>query len=133
MATVETTRRRSTGRDTVAVVVWSAGSLVLPVVGWVVGVVLVCASPTFRRSDCVLALVAPPLGLFWPVHLLGSVGQSCGETFEIEPDGRERLIASTCDTGWGATEAAWSVLLLVLVAAAVCTTVRLARRVASTR
>src|SRR4051794_23701052 len=63
-------RPRSRGLEITAVVLISAGSFLIPVVGWIVGVVLLWASSRFSRADKLVGTLVPPLGFFAPLFLL---------------------------------------------------------------
>lgn len=59
-------------RDVITIVLLLIGGVVLPVVGWIVGVVFLWSSNAWRARDKVLATLVVPGGLL-PVLVLGTV------------------------------------------------------------
>lgn len=112
--------------DVLGVVLLSAGSLLLPLVGWIAGVVVVLSSSRFRRSDRILALLAPPLGLLLPMllALAGAGARSCFEDSKSLPDGTQQVLTSGCDP-LTTSDLVLIVLLGLSLALAMITTVRL--------
>jgi hypothetical protein len=70
-------RRSIRALDVTAVVLLLVGGLVLPVVGWVVGVVLLWASTTWNGREKLLGTLVFPGGLLTPLALLLFPGQTC--------------------------------------------------------
>ena len=121
---------RSRGRalEIAAVVLLSAGSFVIPVVGWVVGVVLLWCSARFSRADKLVGTLVPPFGFLAPVYLL--VAAPSGGTSCVSQPGSGGKVP-ICTSTSGDLPAAVGVSILVLVfGAAVYTVIRLSRRVA---
>lgn len=100
----------STVRETIALLLLTIGSVLIPVVGWLIGVAVAWTSQRWSRMDKLLATLAPPGGLAIAVAplLLGS--------------------ASSGGDGSG-LQAAPTALVLLLLAAHVAVIVRLARAV----
>ena len=122
-------RTRPSWVDVLGVVLLTAGSVLLPLVGWLAGVVVIATSPRFRRSDRLMALLAPPLGLLLPLFLFvgGAGGQSCYEESETLSDGTEKVIAAGCDA-WAADDVAKVVVFVLSLVLAVWTAARLTKR-----
>jgi hypothetical protein len=64
------TRGRLGAREICAVLLLLVGGIVIPVVGWIAGVVLLWVSPHWRRREKVLGTLVWPGGLMAPVLLL---------------------------------------------------------------
>ena len=123
-------RPRGRGLEIAAVILISAGSFLLPIVGWIIGVALLWASSRFSRADKVVGTLVPPFGFFAPLFLAvtatGSSGSVCVQQVSPATGVRSCTVHST-----GGLPATVGVsILLVLVGAAIYTTVRLSRRVA---
>jgi hypothetical protein len=79
------TRRSIGALDVTAVVLLLVGGLVLPVIGWVIGAVLLWASATWNRREKLLGTLVIPGGLLTPLALLLVGGQTCSYT-EVTDD-----------------------------------------------
>jgi hypothetical protein len=96
------------------------GSVVLPIVGWLVGIVLICASDLVRRGHKVLAIMVFPLGML-PALQVASVPLDTSGTPSYCRDQRFLSPApSPCDVHVvGATQWArvlqWAFILLSAV------------------
>jgi hypothetical protein len=125
--------RQTRGLEIAAVVLLSAGSFLIPVLGWIVGVVLLWVSRRFTRADKLIGTLVPPLGFFAPIFLLvapassSTGGQRCvshvvsGRTIES--------CSTTLHSSQGLPAAAGIAIVLVLLAAAIYTVIRLSRRI----
>jgi hypothetical protein len=85
---------RPAGREALTVLLLSAGSLLLPVVGWIAGLVLLWKSPAWTRRDRIIGSL-PPFGFglgLWTV--LNPVVSTCYET--VTPTGQ---VTGTCVNG----------------------------------
>lgn len=71
------TRPRSMTRELLAVFFLTLGSAVLPLVGWVVGVVLLWTSDRWGAGEKVLGTLVWPLGYAGVLVVLGLPTQSC--------------------------------------------------------
>jgi hypothetical protein len=81
------TRRSIRALDVTAVVLLLIGGLVLPVVGWVVGVVLLWASGTWNWREKLLGTLVFPGGLLTPFLFAFLPGQSCSSGFTTDDQG----------------------------------------------
>ena len=73
-------KTRGSGWDVAALVMLLVGGLILPVVGWFVGVVLLWTSETWSTGEKLLGTLLVPGGLALPLFLLtvGTSANSCG-------------------------------------------------------
>jgi hypothetical protein len=112
-------------RDIVALVLLPIGGVILPVVGWFVGVVLLWVSDAWNTRDKLIGTLIFPGGLLVPIGLL-FVGTSTSSCVEIS-SGPGPSTARTCSAEGGAN---WGlvVLFILLVLAPLATTAYLARR-----
>lgn len=62
---------RIAARDVTAIVLLLVGGIVVPLVGWLVGAVLLWTSPAWRAKDKIIATVLVPGGMLAPVLLGG--------------------------------------------------------------
>jgi hypothetical protein len=99
--------------------------VVLPVIGWVVGVVLLWVSEAWSTRDKLIGTLVVPGGLLVPVALALLTGESAA-CIEISSGGGPTT-ARTCDAGGGADPVALA-LVVLLVLAPLVTTVYLATR-----
>ena len=110
-----------------ALVLLPLGGVIFPIVGWLVGVVLLWVSDAWTTRDKLLGTFIVPGGLTLPVYALFTLGSSehCVGSF----DGRGRVISETCSGGPSHfSRIFWPTLLIVLVLATLTMTVYLARR-----
>jgi hypothetical protein len=108
--------------DVLALILLPVGGIVLPVIGWVIGVVLLWMSETWTSREKLIGTLVVPGGLALPAFLgtIATSGGSCGG-----PVGGP----VTCpDEGPGLLEIAGVVLLVALFVAAIASAVFLARR-----
>ncbi|HET6817338.1 MAG TPA: hypothetical protein VFH66_08970 [Mycobacteriales bacterium] len=136
--------RTGRGLEIAAVLLISAGSIFVPLLGWLVGVVLLWVSRRFTRADKLIGTLLPPFGFFAPfvlafMPLSSGSSTACVTPLQVgsaQPAGNGGatavgLPAAHCTTvthGIGAGTGL--AILLVLVVAAIYTVVRLSRRVA---
>lgn len=117
------------GLEIAAIVLLSAGSIFVPVLGWIVGVVLLWSSRRFSRADKLIGTLVPPLGFFAPFFLLfapHSHGPTACVTSAVAGGS-----STTCTVGASSTPVFIPIIVVaVLVGAAIYTLVRLSRRVA---
>jgi hypothetical protein len=124
--------RRRSRLDVAALIFLSIGSLVIPILGWFVGLVLLWMSEVWSTRDKVLGTLLVPGGLGTPFLLVQTVGfsESCVQTH----DERGRFIGQTCSGGPSSFDRVfWSALLIGLVVASIATTIFLAQRLRRTR
>lgn len=114
-------KTRGSGWDVAALVMLLVGGLILPVVGWFVGVVLLWTSETWSTGEKLLGTLLVPGGLALPLFLVtvGTSGKSCGG----EVGG-----PLTCTGGNGAGSAAATVLVIALFVVPIAVVAYLARR-----
>lgn len=122
--------RRGLGHELAAVLMLTAGSLLLPVIGWLVGVVLLWTSSIWRTGEKILGTVIWPGGL-GGLFLLSFFGPvvSCMSSTTYSPDGTVTESVETCD---GSVLPDWLIfpLWVVALAAPVVVAVVLYRRAA---
>jgi hypothetical protein len=113
---------RGSALDIVALVLLLIGGVVLPVVGWVIGVVLLWISETWTTTEKVIGTLIVPGGLALPLFL--TLFTASVETCSGAPG--EPL---TCTGGPSqATQVLGTILVIVLFIAPLATTAFLARR-----
>ena len=114
-------KTRGSGWDVAALVMLLVGGLILPVVGWFVGVVLLWTSETWSTGEKLLGTLLVPGGLALPLFLL-TVGTS------VNSCGGEVGGPLTCTGGNGAGSAAVTVLVIALFVVPIAVVAYLARR-----
>ena len=114
-------KTRGSGWDVAALVMLLVGGLILPVVGWFVGVVLLWTSETWSTGEKLLGTLLVPGGLALPLFLLtvGTSVSSCGG-----PVGGP----ITCTGANGAGSVAAAVLVIALFVVPIAVVAYLARR-----
>jgi hypothetical protein len=114
---------RGSALDIVALVLLLIGGVVLPVVGWVIGVVLLWISETWTTTEKVIGTLIVPGGLALPLFLI--VVTASAETCSGGPTEGEL----TCTGGPSqAAQVLGTILVIVLFIAPLATTAFLARR-----
>lgn len=92
-------RRKAGATEVAALILLLVGGLVLPVFGWVIGVVLLWVSDAWNVRDKIIGTLFVPGGLALPFFLLffaaSAGGVSCGP---IISSGNGTTITPTCDT-----------------------------------
>jgi len=119
--------RRSRWIEIAALILLLIGGILLPVIGWFVGVVLLWASEVWTTRDKLIGTLVVPGGLLVPLGLglVGVYEESCVEEF----DPATNATTEVCTGGPSdVMQVVGPVLLLVLLAAPLVTTVYLARR-----
>ncbi len=126
-------RRERRGLEIAALVLLLVGGVVLPVVGWLVGVVLLWVSDIWTNRDKVIGTLVVPGGLL-PAALFGAgvVGYTESCSSEIDP-ATGAVIGETC-TGGPSTlvQLLMTGLFVVVLVAPLLTTAYLARRMRRT-
>jgi hypothetical protein len=116
--------------EVATIVLLLVGGIVLPVVGWVAGVVLLWASAAWTTRDKLVGTAVVPGGLALPAFLgvYPAYSETCGG--EIDPRTGEPVPGTEVCTGGPseAMEILGPILLVVLVVAPIVTSVYLARR-----
>jgi uncharacterized membrane protein len=117
-------RPRGSGWDVVALILLLIGGVIFPVVGWLVGVVILWASATWTTREKLVGTLIVPFGLALPTFLLTlGAGTSGGACFG--GPGRE----TTCtDSGLQLGDVLGAILSVGLILASIGSVVFLARR-----
>jgi uncharacterized membrane protein len=122
------TPRKAGWKEVGALIMLPIGGVILPVLGWFIGIVLLWVSDAWSTRDKVIGTVLFPGGLLLPVALgvLATEASGCGTI--VNPQLSPQPIGSDCPPADGT--GAWEVALLVmLVVVPLVTTVYLARRI----
>lgn len=108
------------------------GGIVLPVVGWIIGVVLLWASELWTRRDKLIGTFVVPGGLLLPlaVNFLGAEWGACpGEASRTLPDGTRQLVRPELCEYTGGIDQPWlAVIVIGLAVASIGSILYLARR-----
>ena len=119
--------RRSRALEISTLVLLLVGGVVLPVIGWLIGVVLLWVSDAWDRRDKLIGTLIVPGGLLLPVALLTmatSAGGGCSTP--VPTSGTPE--AAACIDGSGGINVLSLIGVTVLLLAPVVTTAYLARR-----
>jgi hypothetical protein len=124
-------RRPAGWREIAALVLLPVGGVILPVVGWFVGIILLWASDAWTTRDKLLGTLVIPGGLatplWWGVIALGSgSGETCSGTGDLL-NGQPGIQTCTGGTS-GLEQTLWSALFAVLIIAPIVVAIVLARR-----
>jgi len=117
--------RRGSGLDIAALALLLVGGLVLPVVGWIVGVVLLWVSSTWTIGQKILGTLVVPGGLALPLGLT-VLATSSATCVQVPVAGAPNPVA--CTSGGTGGETVGTVVLILLAVASVATIVYLGRR-----
>jgi hypothetical protein len=115
--------RKSRGLEVATLVLLLVGGVVVPILGWLVGVVLLWASEVWTTREKLIGTLVVPGGLALPLFLLamGAYSESCSAVVG-EP--------VTCTGGPSqAMQVVGAIIVIALFLAPLVTTVYLARRV----
>jgi uncharacterized membrane protein len=118
--------RRSRGLDIAALVLLLIGGVVLPLVGWLVGVALLWISAAWTVPQKLLGTLVVPGGLALPVALLvlaTSSKSTCSQ--QPVPGARDQMI---CSSGSSTGQVLGTIIVALLGAASIATIAYLARR-----
>jgi hypothetical protein len=116
-------RARAGVREIAAVILLPIGGLIIPVLGWVVGLLLLWSSPVWTSRDKWIGSLIIPGGLLLPTLLFLSPSRVCS-TSTI--DGQ--VVANTCGDPSGLGQGMAVVVFALLAAAPIVTAIYLARR-----
>lgn len=134
--------KKSGAGEVAALILLPIGGLVVPLLGWVVGVVLLWVSDVWSRREKLIGTFVVPGGLALPVYLFlfsaqfaVSGGESCVST-SVAPRGHGQAVSNVSAHAATCTSSGSSTLVSILVAlglvalfvAPLVTTVYLARR-----
>jgi hypothetical protein len=124
-------RRPAGWHEIAALVLLPIGGVILPVIGWFVGLILLWASDAWTTREKLLGTLVIPGGLGTPlifglVALGSGSGEVCSGTGNLFNGQASR---ETCTGGMsGLEEALWSALFAVLILAPIVVAIVLARR-----
>jgi hypothetical protein len=110
-----------------ALVLLPVGGVLIPVLGWFVGIVLLWVSDAWSTRDKLIGTLVWPGGLLVPLGL-GVVSTGAESCVEISSGGGPTTAQNCADEGAGAGDILKIVLIVVLVLAPLVTTAYLARR-----
>ena len=116
-----------TGRELAAVLLLTVGGLVVPLVGWLVGVVLLWMSPLWTRGDKLLGTLVWPGGPMGVLLLLTLPASSCSTTRYVGSDGSMNVVSGACE-GFTVSPGIGIPVSLLLLGAPVLVAVLLYRR-----
>jgi len=119
--------RRAGFIEVAAIVLLPVGGVVIPVLGWIAGVILLWVSEAWTVRDKLIGTLVVPGGLLVPVYLALAAGDStsCSGSF----DAAGRVISRSCsDGGSGLWHALAGIGIVALVLAPLITAVYLGRR-----
>lgn len=118
--------QRGTGAlEIAALILLLIGGLVLPVVGWVIGVVLLWVSSAWTVPQKLLGTLVVPGGLALPIGL-GVLATSSASCVQVPVAGAPNPVA--CTTGGSGGQAVGTIAVILLAVASVATVAYLARR-----
>lgn len=106
--------RVSTGWETTAVLMLTVGSLLLPGIGWLVGVVMLRTSALWTTREKWLGTLVVPGGLALPALLSVFPVSSCYSSGTVDAQGHEVVLSDTC-SGQTSVPTALVVTALVLL------------------
>ena len=117
--------RRSGALDIAALILLLIGGVVVPVIGWLVGVVLLWISSAWTARQKLLGTLVVPGGLALPVGLLvvATSGSSC-----IQEPIPGAGVQPVCSSGGNSGQIVGSIVVALLAAASIATIVYLSRR-----
>ncbi|SRR6266536_1085161 len=117
-------------REIAALVLLPVGGVILPLIGWFVGLILLWASDAWTTRQKLLGTLVVPGGLAIPVWMLffaTTSSETCSGPGDVRTGGGGRV---TCTGGTSALEEAlWIALFAVLVIAPIVVAILLARRI----
>jgi uncharacterized membrane protein len=120
--------RKSRVLEVATLVLLLVGGVVLPVIGWLIGVVLLWVSDAWSRRDKLIGTLVVPGGLLLPLALLtvavSAEGGSCGTPVSTGGATGEAV----CVDGSGGTNLLALIAMVLLLLAPLATTAYLARR-----
>jgi hypothetical protein len=110
-----------------ALILLPIGGIVLPVVGWLVGVALLWISDAWKTRDKLIGTLVVPGGLLLPLAL-GVLGSGSGSCIEISSGGPGPRTARTCADDGSDLDPLKLALIAVIALAPLATTAYLVRR-----
>jgi hypothetical protein len=120
--------RRARPLEIAALILLPIGGVVLPVLGWLVGVTLLWISDAWTTRDKVIGTLIVPGGLLVPLGL-GLAASGSGSCVEISSGGGSTTARNCVGEGTGTGDILKIALIALLVLAPLATTAYLARRI----
>jgi hypothetical protein len=120
--------RRARPLEIAALILLPIGGVVLPVLGWLVGVTLLWISDAWTTRDKVIGTLIVPGGLLVPLGL-GLAASGSGSCVEITSGGGPTTARNCAGEGAGTGDVLKIALIALLVLAPLATTAYLARRI----
>lgn len=118
-------------REVVAIALLLVGAVIVPAIGWSIGVVLLWTSRVWTRRDKIIGTAVVPGGLGLPI-VLAVVAVTASDDACISEPGPGGTLVEVCDPTTGAT-AIGSAILVLLTLAPILTAFHLARRMRRSR
>jgi uncharacterized membrane protein len=120
-------RRQAGWREIAALVLLPVGGLILPVIGWFVGLILLWASDAWTTRQKLLGTLVIPGGMLIPIGLLfvGTSAETCTGTGDVLTG--DNRVTCTGGSSW-LEQALWVGLFAVLAIAPIAVAILLARR-----
>lgn len=110
-------------REYAAVILLPIGGVIIPILGWIVGLILLWSSPVWTSRDKWIGSLIIPGGLLLPIEYFFSGSSVCNE---ISVNGQ--VIAGSCSDPSGLHQAVVMIAFALVVAAPIVTAIYLARR-----
>jgi uncharacterized membrane protein len=110
-------------RETAAVILLPIGGVLIPLFGWIAGLILLWSSPVWTSRDKWIGSLIIPGGLMLPVWFFLTPTQVCSTT-----TGSNGAVTSTCGGPSGLSQVLILVAFALAVAAPIVTAIYLARR-----
>jgi uncharacterized membrane protein len=117
-----------TGRELAAVLLLSVGGVVIPIIGWIVGAVLLWTSPWWTRGDKLLGTLVWPGGMFAVLYAFTAPTTTCSGTQTVTTNGDQVTITGQTCTGFALPIALGVPLALLLFLAPAAVAIVLYRR-----
>jgi uncharacterized membrane protein len=119
--------RKSRALEIATLLLLLVGGVVLPVIGWLIGVVLLWVSDAWDSRDKLIGTLVVPGGLLLPLALL-TIGTSAGGACSTPVPAAGAREAAACIDGSGGINVLSLIAVTVLLLAPLVTTAYLARR-----
>jgi uncharacterized membrane protein len=119
--------RKSRALEIATLLLLLVGGVVLPVIGWLIGVVLLWVSDAWDSRDKLIGTLVVPGGLLLPLALL-TIGTSAGGGCSTPVPAAGAREAAACIDGSGGINVLSLIAVTVLLLAPLATTAYLARR-----
>ena len=110
-------------REYAAVILLPIGGIIIPILGWIVGLILLWSSPVWTSRDKWIGSLIIPGGLLLPGELLLYPSTVCSS-----PSVNGQVVTDTCANPSGLHQAVVMLVFALVVAAPIVTAIYLARR-----